>query len=111
MILYFHQKLRELQMSAHEFFQLAYQWKFNKIMDLHDDFSQYLLHSVIPLYAREFIKHLQENERARNLVHQVPESGERAFDSAFHLNIGDEEGCDPRRMLGESRVSTQGEKS
>lgn len=83
-------------MSAHEFFQLAYQWKFNKIMDLHDDFAQYLLHSVIPLYAREYIKHLQENERARNHVLEVSESGERPFDSAFHLNLGDEEDMRPR---------------
>lgn len=110
MMLYFHQKLRELQISAHEFFQLAYMAKFNKLMDLNDDYAQYLLHGILPKYAVEYLKQLQENERARDLVHQVrQERGDDGLrDSSFHLDPGDQEDVRTDAVLDVPRVQLQG---
>lgn len=98
MILYFQAKLSELRLTYSEFFAVAYQAVYNppRLPMLHDDEAQWLMHSVLPTYVVTFLKYLQENERARNCVLEMPESGERPFDSAFHLNIGDEEDMRPR---------------
>lgn len=37
MILYFHAKLSELRVTHHEFFRIAYEWKFHKQVDLTGD--------------------------------------------------------------------------
>ena len=110
MLLYLYQKLKELRISAHEFFQIAYMAKFNKLMDLNDDFAQYLLHGVLPKYVVEYLKHLQENERARDLVYQVrQERGDDGLrDSSFHLDPGDQEDVRTDAVLDVPRVPLQG---
>lgn len=65
MILYFHHKLNELGITYHQFFEIAYFWRFQKQVQLHDDFAQFLLHSVLPLYVVAYLKHLQEKDHAQ----------------------------------------------
>lgn len=110
MLLYLYRKLDELRISAHEFFQLAYMAKFNKLMDLNDDFAQYLLHGVLPRYVVEYLKHLQENEHARDLVHQVrKERGDDGLrDSSFHLDAGNQEDVRTNAVLDSEGVQLQG---
>lgn len=64
MLLYFRAKLEQLNMSYHQFFETAYQWRFNppQMPSLNDDAAQFLLHAVLPRYCVEFLKHLQEKE-------------------------------------------------
>lgn len=64
MLLYMKAKLERLGMTYHQFFEVAYQWRFNpgQVPSLHDDYCQFLLHSVIPKYVVEYLKHLQRSE-------------------------------------------------
>ena len=70
MLLYFKHKLQRLNMSYHEFFEVAYQWKFNpgQMPSLHDDYCQFLLHSVLPKYVVEYLTHLQQEEMCQSRV-------------------------------------------
>jgi hypothetical protein len=63
MMLFFRAKLEELRLSALEFFETAYVWKFDKQPVVQEDFCQYLLHGVLPKYVVEYLKHLQQGER------------------------------------------------
>jgi hypothetical protein len=64
MLLYMKDKLERLGMTYHQFFEVAYQWRFNpgQLPSLHDDYAQFLLHSVIPKYVVDYLKHLQRSE-------------------------------------------------
>lgn len=68
MLLYFRHKLERLGMSYHQFFETAYQWKFNppQLPSLSDDYCQFLLHSVLPKYVVEFLNHLQQEEMCQS---------------------------------------------
>ncbi len=60
MILYLQLKLVRLRITAHEFFETAYMWRFNKQGHITPDFCAYMLHGVIPAYVCAYLKHLQE---------------------------------------------------
>lgn len=64
MLLYFKAKLEELRITYHQFFEVAYQWRFNPphVPCINDDYCQYLLHGVLPKYVIEYLKHLQQEE-------------------------------------------------
>ena len=64
MFLYFKAKLESLGMTYHQFFETAYQWRFNppKIPIISDDYCQFLIHGVLPKYVVEYLKHLQKEE-------------------------------------------------
>lgn len=59
MQLAFHQKLLELRLTYHEFFRVAYLWKFGKLQDLTADCADYRLCGHLPKYATEYLAHLQ----------------------------------------------------
>lgn len=64
MLLYLRNKLENLGLTYHQFFETAYQWRFNppQVPSLNDDYAQFLLHSVLPRYVVDYLKHLQEKE-------------------------------------------------
>lgn len=62
MILYFKQKLDELRLSDHEFFETAYMAIFGKLHDCTSDTCQFRLHGIIPRYAIAYLQYLQRSE-------------------------------------------------
>lgn len=64
MILYLYQKLNELRISHYEFFETAYVWVFMpaRMPDLSNDFCQFTLHGLVPVYVTKYLKHLQSQE-------------------------------------------------
>lgn len=75
MILYFQAKLQELNLAYFEFFDVAYFWKYQKSVCLNSDCAQFVLHGVIPKYAVEFLKHIQESEDGNSEVFALRENG------------------------------------
>lgn len=49
-------------MSPLQLLQVSHQWRFGRTGQLEDDHAQFILHGVIPKYALEFLKHMQEGE-------------------------------------------------
>lgn len=68
MLLYFKAKLGDLRISYHQFFEIAYQWRFNppRMPSISDDYCQFLLHGVLPKYVIEYLKHLQKEETCQS---------------------------------------------
>lgn len=64
MLLYLRNKLENLGLTYHQFFETAYQWRFNppQVPSLNDDYCQFLLHAVLPKYVVDYLKHLQRSE-------------------------------------------------
>lgn len=64
MLLYLRNKLENLGLTYHQFFETAYQWRFNppQVPSLNDDYCSFLLHGVLPRYVVAYLKHLQEKE-------------------------------------------------
>lgn len=62
MLLYFHAKLSELRVTYHEFFRIAYEWKFHKQVDLTGDYSRYQVYGTLPVYVLDFLNHLKEKD-------------------------------------------------
>lgn len=62
MMLYLRAKVEELGVSYLQFFETAFFWRFERHSSLNDDYCQFLLHGVIPKYAVEFLKHIQQKE-------------------------------------------------
>lgn len=59
MLLFLTNKMRQLNMDALTFFRVAHVWAFGTDPDLHDDVAQFLLHGVVPIYVRNYLKTLQ----------------------------------------------------
>lgn len=75
MILYFRAKLEQLGLTYHEFFETAYHWRFGKLVTIDSDYAQFLLHSVLPKYVIEYLKHLQESEDGSRQMLVVQSNG------------------------------------
>ena len=59
MMLYLQATLDRLRISAHEFFETAYMWRFNKQGRVTPDFCIYLTDGVLPKYVVEYVLYLQ----------------------------------------------------
>lgn len=71
--LYFMETCKRLKCSALEFFEMAYLDTFKKFPpDLSSDYCQFLLHSVIPPYAKAYLKRIQENEGDGCMQRELP---------------------------------------
>lgn len=67
-LLYFQAKLTELRLSAHEFLETAYVWRFGKQGHVTPDFCEYLNHGILPIYCIQYLKHLQEKESSQGVL-------------------------------------------
>jgi len=59
MLLFFRNKLLQLNMEPLTFFRVAHVWAFGTDPDLHNDLAQYTLHGVLPPYVVRYLKTLQ----------------------------------------------------
>ncbi len=59
MILYLEATMARLRVDEAYFFRISYNWKFQKVMDVSQDVSSYKAFRIVPVYVREYIKHLQ----------------------------------------------------
>lgn len=60
MLLYLQHLINESHSDCHTFFRAAYYWRFNKMLYTDTDSQEFRLHSVIPKYVEEYVKHIQE---------------------------------------------------
>lgn len=58
-MLYFHETLVRLRVSAHEFFETAYVWRFDKQGYVTPDYCVYITDGVLPKYVVGYLLHLQ----------------------------------------------------
>lgn len=71
MVLYFHNKLRELGLTYHQFFDTAYWWQFGRRVSLIADYVDYQLHGTLPEYVLNYLHHLKEQENGNLPVQTV----------------------------------------
>lgn len=62
MRLYLTAKVRELNLSYLQFMEIAHYWKFGRDVIPQGDYTQFLLHGILPKYVVEFLKDIQEKE-------------------------------------------------
>lgn len=60
MTLYFHAQLTKLRMTYHDFFRMAYVWKFGQLKDLEADCGDYQNTGRLPPYVIAYLRHLKE---------------------------------------------------
>lgn len=51
-------KVLELNISHLKFFEISYQWRFDKVGDLSTDYCEFLQHAVVPMYAQAYLDYL-----------------------------------------------------
>lgn len=77
-LFYFQTVCRNQELSALEFFELAYIAEKKRFpQNLGDAYAQFLMHSVLPDYVLSFLKKLQENEEGEQLELPLAQVSER----------------------------------
>jgi hypothetical protein len=59
MLLYFKEKIRQLDLSVLEAFETAYVYTFDKQGHVVPDYCEYITHGVLPKYVINWVKNLQ----------------------------------------------------
>lgn len=76
MVLYFHNKLKELRLTYHQFFDTAYYWRYGRQVDLRPDYAAYQLKGELPEYVLDYLYHLQQEEKRDGAISvQAVQSG------------------------------------
>lgn len=63
MHLYLAETMRRLRVDPQYFFRMAHQWRFTKDAEVTRDVLEYKCAGIIPVYVREYVGHLQQEQR------------------------------------------------